>query len=75
MKNHRKKMIAPIVITALFLIYVIGYAVLLMTVTEYNPLVWLLAIPLAMLGAGMVCVLVSRIREIKGGEEDDLNNY
>ena len=75
MGNHRKKIIAPVVITILFLIYLIGYAVLLMTVTEWHPLVWLLAIPLAMLGAGMVCVLISRIREIKGGEEDDLNNY
>ena len=75
MKNHKKKMIAPIIITLVFLAYVIGYGVFLMMATEWNPLFLLLAIPIAMLGAGMVCVLIARIREIRSGEEDDLSNY
>ncbi len=75
MKKHKKKMIAPVIITLLFLVYVIVYGVMLMTATEWNPLFLLLAIPVAMLGGGMVCVLIARIREIRSGEEDDLSNY
>ncbi len=75
MKNHKRKMIAPIVITVLFLLYVIAYGILLMAVSEWNGWVLLMALPLAMLGAGMVCVLLGRIREIKSGEEDDLDRY
>ncbi len=74
-KDHKKKMIAPIIITLLFLAYVTGYGVMLMTAAEWNPLFLLLAIPAAMLGAGMVCVLIARIREIRSGEEDDLSDY
>ena len=75
MKDHKKKMIAPFIITAVVLAYVIGYGAMLMLATEWNPLFLLLVIPLAMLGAGMVCVLIARIREIRSGEEDDLSNY
>ena len=75
MKIHKKKMIALVIITLLFLVYVIVYGVMLMTATEWNPLFLLLAIPVAMLGGGMVCVLIARIREIRSGEEDDLSNY
>ena len=74
-KNHGIKMIAPVIITALFLIYVLVYGVLLMHAAEFSFAFLLLAIPLAMLGAGMVCVLIARIREIRSGEEDDLSNY
>ena len=75
MKNHKKKMIAPVIITLLFLVYLIVYGVMLMTASEWSPLFLLLAIPVAMLGGGMVCVLIARIREIRSGEEDDLSNY
>ena len=75
MKNHKKKMIAPIIITIIFLVYMVGYGVAMMVASKYSPLCLLLVIPAAMLAAGMVCVLISRIREIKGGEEDDLDNY
>ena len=34
-----------------------------------------LLIPLVALGIGMVVVLKERIREIKSGEEDDLEKY
>ena len=75
MKDHKKKMIAPVIITILFLVYVIAYGVMVMMAAEWNLWFLLLAIPLAMLGAGMVCVLITRIREIRSGEEDDLSNY
>jgi hypothetical protein len=40
-----------------------------------KPLLFLLAVPLAALGVGMIWVLITRIREIDKGEEDDLSNY
>ncbi|MBE6018363.1 MAG: hypothetical protein E7233_12300 [Lachnospiraceae bacterium] len=68
-------MIAPIIITALFLIYLIVYGAMLMMAAKWNLWFLLLAIPLALLGVGMVYVLITRIREIRSGEEDDLSNY
>ncbi len=74
-KKRNEKMIAPIIITVLFLTYLIIYGVLLMKASEWNGMLLLFAIPLAMLAAGMVVVLLARIREIRSGEEDDLDNY
>ena len=73
--NHHKKIIAPVIITVLILVYLIAYGAGAMAAGEVNPLFLLLVIPVALLGAGMVCVLIARIREIRGGEEDDLDNY
>ena len=75
MNNHRKKMVAPIIITVLFIAYLIGYGLLVASAVEFHPLTLLLAIPLAALGIGMVYVLYARIKEIRSGEEDDLGNY
>ena len=77
MKNteQRKKMVAPIVITIVFLLYLIGYGIAIAVTTEWNPIMILVAIPLVALGIGMIAVLKSRIKEIRSGEEDDLSNY
>lgn len=77
MKNreHRKKMLAPIVITVVFIFYLIGYGIALAVATEWSPVMLLIAIPLVALGIGMVYTLKSRIKEIRSGEEDDLGNY
>ena len=77
MKNreHRKKMLAPIVITAIFILYLIGYGIALAVATEWSPVMLLIAVPLVALGIGMVYTLKSRIKEIRSGEEDDLGNY
>jgi hypothetical protein len=48
---------------------------LLFFVDVWHPVLLVLLIPLAALGAGMVYVLITRIREIRSGEEDDLGNY
>lgn len=70
-----KKMIAPIIITLLLGIYLIIYAVALVSAI---PELWmkLLAglIPLALLGAS-IYNLYERIQEIRSGEEDDLSKY
>ena len=77
MKNreHRKKMLAPVVITAVFILYLIGYGIALAVATEWSPVMLLIAVPLVALGIGMVYTLKSRINEIRSGEEDDLGNY
>ena len=75
MNDHRKKMIAPIGITVVFLAYLVIYGLVLTLVDVWHPLILVLLIPLVALGAGMVYVLITRIREIRSGEEDDLSNY
>ena len=75
MNDHRKKMIAPVGITVLFLAYLVVYGMLLFFADVWHPVLLVLLIPLAALGAGMVYVLITRIRGIRRGEEDDLGNY
>lgn len=70
-----KKMIAPIIITVIFLAYLAIYVVLVVATASYNPLTLLFAIPLVALGIGMIYTLYTRIKEIRSGEEDDLSNY
>ena len=75
MNDHKKKMIAPIVITVVFLLYLVFYGRFLLTAAEFSPVMLLAAIPLAALGIGMIQVLKERINEIRSGEEDDLSDY
>ena len=76
MHEHTRKLIAPIVITALIVLYLAGYIVVALT-TGWLPL-WAvvlgIAVPLCVMGV-MVFVLVERIKEIRSGEEDDLSQY
>lgn len=76
MNNHKKKMIAPIIITILFVLYYAGITALFLFTDEFSMLVKLLLviIPLALAGV-MIGVLISRIKEIRSGEEDDLSKY
>ena len=75
MSSHGKKMIAPIIITILFLLYLAVYGTLLIKAAMAEPQVILMGIPLVLLGIGMVYTLFTRIGEIRSGEEDDLSNY
>ena len=75
MNDHKKKMIAPVVITLVFLLYLVFYGRFLLVAAEFSPVMLVAAIPLAALGIGMIRVLKERINEIRSGEEDDLSNY
>ena len=55
-------MLAPVIITIVFLLYLLIYGALLAQVVLAEPLVLILAIPLILLGIGMVYVLFARIR-------------
>lgn len=74
--NHGKKMIAPIVIAVIIIAYYVGIAVLFASVTSIPVIIRVLMIVVPLiLAAVMVGVLISRIKEIQGGEEDDLSQY
>lgn len=72
MSSHGKKMLAPVIITFVFLLYLLIYVVMLAQVVMAEPLALILAIPLVLLGVGMVYVLFARIREIRSGEVQKL---
>ena len=72
--SHKKKMIAPIIITVIMILYYITYFGFLISLLDG---IWKYAlgiIPLAFSGV-MIAVCVERIKEIKKGEEDDLSQY
>ena len=76
MHKHRRKMIAPILVTVILVLYYIGFF-LVCVLIEGIPLIGrVLAgiLPLGLAGVS-IAVLVERIREIRSGEEDDLSQY
>ena len=74
MKLYKNKMIAPIVISVIIILYYVVYFGILIAVLD-GVWKWLLGIiPLA-LSAVMLKVCIERIKEIKKGEEDDLSKY
>lgn len=75
MQRQSRKIVAPVVISVLIALYYLAIFRFLL----YLPLpvfikVALVVIPLAIIGT-LIYVLLERIREIKSGEEDDLNKY
>ena len=74
MNNHKKKMIAPIVVSVLMILYYIIYFGFLITLVEGFFKYTLGIIPI-IFSIVMVKVCIERIKEIKGGEEDDISKY
>lgn len=74
MNEHRKKKIAPIVITVLLLLY---YAVYFGVILSLLPPLWKVIVGVVpiLIGGTMIYVCVQRLHEIDGGEEDDLSQY
>ena len=75
MSSHTKKMIAPIVIASLLIIYYVGFSAVCMIFPI--PLALKLPfglVPLLLAGVS-IYVLIERIKEIRSGEEDDLSKY
>ena len=72
--SHKKKMIAPIIVTIIMVLYYIVYFGFLISLFDG---IWRYAlgiIPLVFSGV-MICVCAQRIDEIKKGEEDDISKY
>ena len=74
-RKHRQKMIAPVIITAIMVFYYLIYFRLLLNIMNGFALKILLGIIPVLLGAATIGVCIERIKEIKGGEEDDLGQY
>ena len=69
-------MIAPILLIVGAVLSATPCFVVVFALGVYHPALIALAvlIPLGVAGAG-IFVLIERLKEIKGGEEDDLGNY
>ena len=74
MNSHKKKMIAPIIITVIMILYYVAYFVFLISLLDGFWKYALGIIPLAFSGV-MIYVCIERINEIKKGEEDDISKY
>ena len=74
MKKHNKNLIAPIIVSAIMVLYYVVYFGILMAVLDGIWKWFLGIIPLAF-SAVMLKVCIERIKEIKKGEEDDLSKY
>ena len=74
MQTHSKKMIAPIIVSILMILYYVVYFGFLISVVDG---VWkyVLGIFPLIFSILMVKVCIDRINEIKKGEEDDLSKY
>ena len=74
MNSHKKKMIAPIIITIVMILYYITYFGFLISLLDGFWKYALGIIPLVLSGI-MVYICIERINEIKKGEEDDISKY
>ena len=74
MKSHKTKLIAPIVVTVLMIIYYVVYFGFLMSLMDsfWKVLFGILPIVFSIV---MVKVCIERIKEIRNGEEDDISKY
>lgn len=74
MKRYRKKIIAPIVISVLVILYYLVYfgALIMLLDGVWKYLLGIVPIVSAVV---MIAVCIDRIKEIRSGEEDDLGKY
>lgn len=73
--RHGRKMIAPIVITAILILYYVCFFAGCMLMPMSAGLKLLFGLVPILLGGVCIFVLMERIKEIRSGEEDDLSNY
>lgn len=74
MKEHKQKMIAPIGVTVLLILYYVVYFGVLITLLGGIWKYILGIVPLAF-AVVTVKVCIERIQEIRKGEEDDISQY
>jgi uncharacterized membrane protein len=74
MKSQKKKMMAPIVVAILMVLYFVAYFGFLITLLSGIWKIALGVLPVAF-SLVMIKVCIERIREIKKGEEDDISQY
>ena len=71
-----KKMIAPIVVAILLVVYFVVYGAILFFIPDAPAVFKVLGIAIPLIFGGYaIWAAKDRIEEIKGGEEDDLSQY
>ena len=75
-KEHCSKMIAPIIIAIILIVYYVAIAAAFVLIPDIAVIVKILMIiiPLALAGVAFA-VTVERVNEIRSGAEDDLSKY
>ena len=68
-------MLAPIIITIITVIFLLGYLAILIWWVPTKPLIIFGGIVLLTLIGVTIAMLFERIKEIRSGEEDDLSKY
>ena len=75
MKLHTKKLIAPVVVTVIMLAFLAAYiALCAMFIMPVAVKIVGIGILIALAGVS-IYVFVERVKEVKGGEEDDIGKY
>ncbi|MPW25874.1 hypothetical protein GC105_08735 [Alkalibaculum sp. M08DMB] len=74
MSNSSKKLVAPIIITLLIIIYMIALFITWSYISQMFLRLLGSLILLVLMGVS-IYVLIERIKEIRSGEEDDLSKY
>ena len=76
MKKHTKKIIPPVIITVICILYLVIYAFLMLISIIVLNIIGLIFALIAIGGIVLsIYTLVERIEEIRNGEEDDLSKY
>ena len=73
-KYNRKEFVAPIIVTVLMILYYIAYFGLIVSVLDGVLKLVFGIIPL-IFAIIMIAVCIERIKEIKGGKNDDISKY
>ena len=74
MKSHKEKMVAPIIVSIIMILYYMIYFGFLISVLDgiWRYILGIVPIAFSLL---MVKVCIERINEIRKGEDDDLSKY
>lgn len=74
MNLHQKKMIAPIIVSILVVLYYVAYFAILITLIDG---IWKVLLGVIPLGFSILVIraCMDRIKEITRGEEDDISKY
>ena len=73
--KHIKKTIAPIIVSLCLLGYCLSVSIVLIKFNIPNAIKLIIIIASSIGSLVIVMVLIQRLKEIKGGEEDDLGKY
>jgi len=74
-KKHVKKGIAPVIVSLCLISYYLSVGVALLKLNIPGIIKLTIIVASIILTVVIIMVLVQRLKEIKGGEEDDLGKY